>query len=71
MKNYVTKPPGLAAIADEIIDKPELAHRLKVCIRTVEQRMADGTIPFFRIGGAVRFRWAAVVAQLEDKCRIN
>jgi len=65
--------PGLAASAslDEIIEKPETAQRLKISTRTLDLWMRDGKVPFLKIGKSVRFRWADVVAHLQQNCRVN
>ena len=38
----------------------ELADRLKVSIKTIRNRMADG-LPYHKIGGALRFDYDEVV----------
>ncbi len=73
MKNYAFNTPGLAATAsaDEILEKPETAERLKISTRTLDQWMRSGRIPFLKIGKTVRFRWPDVVAHLQHNCRVN
>jgi len=65
--------PGLpsTASADELLEKSEIAERLKISIRTLDQWMRAGRVPFLKIGKTVRFRWADVLAHLTDKCRVN
>jgi len=65
--------PGLpaSASADEILEKPETANRLKISTRTLDQWMRAGRVPFLKIGKTVRFRWPDVLAHLTDKCRVN
>lgn len=50
--------PGLpaSASADEILEKPEIANRLKISTRTLDQWMRAGRVPFLKIGKTVRFR---------------
>jgi len=57
------------------IEKPELAQRLCKTTKTVERWMAEGAIPYIKIGtgrrATVLFRWDAVQAQLEAKFGVN
>jgi excisionase family DNA binding protein len=73
MNNQTANTPSLAAIVstDEILDKPSTAERLKISTRTLDQWMRAGRVPFLKIGKTVRFRWADVLAHLQDKCRVN
>lgn len=66
-------PQGLpvTASADEIL-KLETAERLKISTRTLDTWMRAGRVPFLKIGSkTVRFRWADVLAQLQQNCRVN
>lgn len=73
MSNQTATPPSLTATAsaDEILEKPETANRLKISTRTLDQWMRAGRVPFLKIGKTVRFRWSDVLAHLTDKCRVN
>lgn len=73
MNQNTATTPGLTAnaIADEVLEKPEIAKRLKISTRTLDQWMRAGRVPFLKIGKTVRFRWADVLAHLQDKCRVN
>jgi len=62
---------ALKANEDEILQKPELAERLKVSTRTLDQWMKAGRLPFLKIGKTVRFRWFDVLTELQGKCRVN
>jgi len=72
-KNHTADMTGLAAYAsaDEILEKPEAAHRLKISARTLDQWMRAKRIPFLKIGKTVRFRWGDVLAHLQHNCRVN
>ena len=59
------------ASADEILEKPETAQRLKISTRTLDQWMRGGKVPFLKIGKTVRFRWQDVLAHLQHNCRVN
>lgn len=50
---------------DELLTKQGLRPKLKVSIRTVDEWMKQGRLPYIKIGKAVRFRWSDVVAHLE------
>ena len=68
----ITTPDlSITASADEILEKFEAANRLKISTRTLDQWMREGRVPFLKIGKTVRFRWADVLAHLNDKCRVN
>lgn len=56
---------------DEFFTKKELAARLKVSVRTVEQWQHDGHIPYLRIDGVLLFHWPAVVKALTEKFTIR
>lgn len=72
MNNALGNTTGLAAItADEILDKIETANRLKISTRTLDQWMRSKRVPFLKIGKTVRFRWADVLARLNENCRVN
>lgn len=73
MNQNTATTPGLSATAsaDEILEKPETAKRLKISTRTLDQWMRAKRVPFLKIGKTVRFRWADVLTHLTDKCRVN
>lgn len=56
--------------SDEMLTKKELAARLKVSVRTVEQWQHDGHLPYLRISGVLLFHWPAVVKALTEKFQI-
>jgi excisionase family DNA binding protein len=52
--------------ADEIIlDKPGIARRLNKSVRTVDDWMKRGHLPYIKVGRSVLFRWGAVLEKLE------
>jgi len=51
----------------EYITKVQLAKQLAVTPRTVENWMAEGQIPFIKIGHTVRFDWSAVSRRLNGE----
>jgi hypothetical protein len=52
----------LFPLAEEVrlVGKPAVARRYTVCVRTVDIWMAQGVIPYQKIGGLVRFDLAKV-----------
>lgn len=47
---------------NRLLDRPQSAHYLNVCLRTLDEKTADGSIACVRIGRAVRFRVSALDA---------
>jgi excisionase family DNA binding protein len=57
--------------ADEILlDKPGIAWRLNKSVRTVDDWMKRGRLPYIKVGRSVLFRWGAVLEKLES-FRVN
>ena len=52
------------------IDKPELGRRLGVSVRTVEEWMSYGLVPYYKVGSTVRFKWSDVERHLDQRCRV-
>ena len=46
---------------DEMLTKEEVAGRLKVSVRTIENWQHDGHITFLKISNVILFYWPAVV----------
>ena len=55
---------------EEFIDKPEVARRLKKQVRTVDNWMACGILPYYKIGRSVSFKWSEIETSLAKKCRV-
>jgi hypothetical protein len=66
---------GLSVSADEVfgpgfVDKPILAALMKCNVRTVENMMVWGKIPYIKLGKKlVRFDWEKVKARLNETSR--
>jgi excisionase family DNA binding protein len=56
--------------SDGLLGKRGLAPRLQISVRTVDEWMRKGRIPFLKIGKSVRFRLADVLEKL-DLYRVN
>ena len=61
--SYPLRKDGLTADAEPLATKKELAERLRMSERWIENRMRDG-LPHLRFGAAVRFHPAEVMAWL-------
>lgn len=52
--------------ADEtLLDKPEIARRLKKSVHTVDAWMKARRLPYIKVGRSVMFRWGTVLEKLE------
>lgn len=56
-----SEPPN----ADALLRKREIARRLNVSVRTIENWVSAGRIPCLKIGRVTRFDWVAVRKALE------
>jgi excisionase family DNA binding protein len=59
------------ATADGFIGKPEVARRLNKTLRTVDNWMKRGLLPYYKIGRSVSFKWSDVEAHLKVMCRVS
>lgn len=59
-----------AAMPEPYIDKTEVARRLGVQVRTIDNWMRQGKIVYFKIGRAVKFKWSDVEAFMRDRFRV-
>ncbi|MHB8521872.1 MAG: helix-turn-helix transcriptional regulator [Limisphaerales bacterium] len=63
---------GANQAGEGFIDKGELARRLNKSVRTVDNWMRQGLLPYYKIGGkSVSFRWSEVVEHLRERCQIR
>ena len=56
--------------SDGLLTKRELATKLRVSTRTVDEYMRRGRLCFVKLGKTVRFRWPDVVEKLNGY-RVN
>ena len=64
MIKYDTESPVERA-SDGLLTKRELAIRLKVSVRTLDEWMRRGRIAYMKIGKTCRYRYADVLKKLE------
>jgi excisionase family DNA binding protein len=55
---------------DSLLTKRALAPRLNCSVRTIDEWMRRGRLPYLKLGKAVRFRWGDVLAKLGE-FRVN
>lgn len=56
---------------DGLIDKVELARRIGKCSRTVDNWLRERRIPYLKVGRAVLFDWADVLAYMNARYRVG
>jgi excisionase family DNA binding protein len=56
--------------AEGFIEKPELARRLGKTIRTIDNWMHRGILPYYKIGRSVAFKWSDVETHLAQHFRV-
>ena len=61
-------PPGNPS--DVMLNKRELAERLKMTVRTVENWQRRGALPFVKVGKVVLFHWPDVLEHLKTNYRV-
>ena len=52
------------------IDKHEVARRLNKTVRTVDNWMKRGILPFYKLGRTVAFRWTDIEAHMQANYRV-
>jgi len=55
---------------DEMLTKKELAAKLKVTVRTIENWQREGHLPFIKISSVVLFHWPEVVEHLKANFKV-
>jgi excisionase family DNA binding protein len=56
---------------EAFLTKEEVGSRLRKPVRTIEDWMRRGIIPYYKVGQAVRFRWSEVQAQFAARYRVG
>jgi excisionase family DNA binding protein len=59
------RKPLPSDVSSRLYTKIEIAKLLRKSPRTVDIWMADGTLPFLKVGKSVLFSWPAVLAKLQ------
>lgn len=55
---------------DEMLTKKELAAKLKVTVRTIENWQREGHLPFIKISTVVLFHWPEVLEHLQTHFKV-
>ena len=56
---------------ESYIGKREVARRLNRTVRSVDTYMANGILPFYKLGRTVAFKWSEVDAHLQAHFRVG
>lgn len=62
-------PAGASAGFEGYINKHECARLLGRTVRSVDTYMAEGLIPFYKLGRTVAFKWSEVDAHIKAHYR--
>lgn len=65
-KQYAAASP----VVEPFITKPEVARRLNKKLRTVDNWMKLGLLPYYKIGRSVAFKWGEIETALARTCRV-
>ncbi len=57
-------------VAEPFIDKREVSRRLQAGLRTIDEWMRQGLLPYYKVGNSVRFKWSEIERHLGQHCRI-
>jgi excisionase family DNA binding protein len=60
-----------STVEEGFISKPEVAKRLGKTLRTVDNWMGRGLLPYYKIGRSVNFRWSEVQHHLAQTTRVS
>ena len=55
---------------EEFINKKELARRIKRSPRTIGAWMRNGTLPYYKVGAAVLFKYSEVEEHIRKTSRV-
>lgn len=66
-------PSGAAANSpvEPFIKKRDVAKRLGKTVRTVDNWMQRGILPYYKIGRSIEFKWSEIEAHLAQTCRVT
>jgi excisionase family DNA binding protein len=57
-------------LPEHFISKAEVARRLGKRVRTIDNWMRQGLLPYYKINHSVCFKWSEVERHLEQLCRV-
>ena len=68
--NPFSHAAGTGQAVEGFINKPEVARRLGKRLRTVDNWMQRGILPYYKIGRSVSFKWSEIETALARTCRV-
>jgi phage terminase Nu1 subunit (DNA packaging protein) len=71
VKTQTNSEQTIDRASDCLLNKRELASRVRVSTRTIDDWQRRGRITYFKIGKSARYRWDDVIAKLSELCRVN
>ena len=66
-----SSPHTSAPVVETFINKKELALRLGKHLRTVDEWMKRGILPYYKIGRSVQFIWTEVQRHLAENHHVR
>lgn len=66
----MTPAPQATEPRDEMLTKQELAAKLKVTVRSIENWQRAGYLPYIRISSVVLFHWPEIVDHLKTHFKV-
>jgi excisionase family DNA binding protein len=66
-----TVAPDAPAPVEAFIKKRDVAKRLGKTVRTVDNWMQRGILPYYKIGRSIEFKWSEIEAHLAQTCRVT
>jgi len=70
-KSKASSPLTEGTEPEPFIKKAEVARRLQKTVRTVDNLMKRGILPYYKIGRSVTFKWSEIASQLAQTCRVS
>jgi excisionase family DNA binding protein len=63
---YTEDARTVESASDDLLNKWQLAAKLRIGKRTVDYWMRQGRLPFIKVNKTVRFRWSDVLEKLSE-----
>lgn len=63
--------PDASVAVEPFIKKRDVAKRLGKTVRTVDNWMQRGILPYYKIGRSIEFKWSEIEAHLAQTCRVT
>lgn len=66
----IAKADGSNPNSESYINKVEVARRMNIKVRTVDNWMRRKFIPYYKLGHTVLFRWSEIEQHIGKTCRV-